>query len=103
MFSRKMGVKTLPPPTKEVAEDKTTSKRATETTKINVFGSGGSALTKLKADYRALEESKPLQHLVNDPTSNMFVTGKPDEWTSAPVFRRQSFVDDICFVGKSFE
>ena len=41
----------------KVAEDETASKRATETIELNEFGSGGSALTNLEADHRALDES----------------------------------------------
>ena len=60
-------------------------------------------MTKLEADYRALDESDPLQRLVNDPASNMFATGEPDDSNVVPVFCRRSFVDDICFGGKSFD
>ena len=87
----------------KVAEDETASKRATETKDLNEFGSVGSALTNLEADHRALDESDPLQRLVNDPASNMFVTGAFDEPTIVPVFRCRVFVDDIFFGGKSCE
>ena len=50
----------------KVAEDEIASKRATKTIAINEFGLGGPALTKLEADYRALDESDPLRRLVND-------------------------------------
>ena len=41
----------------KAAKDETASKRATKTTELNEFGLGGSALTKLEADYRVFEES----------------------------------------------
>ena len=42
-------------------------------------------------------------HLVNDPASNMSVTGEPDESTVVLEFGRRSLVSDICFDGKRFE
>ena len=47
----------------KVAEDKTASKRSAKTTHLNEFGSVGSAVTDLEADYRALDESDPFQRL----------------------------------------
>ena len=44
-----------------------------------------------------------MQSLVNDPSSNMFVTGEVDESAVTPVFCRRSFVDGICFGGSSFK
>ena len=49
-------------------------------------------MTKLEADYLALDEDYPLQFLVNDLSNNMFHTGNPDESTVTPVFCRSSFV-----------
>ena len=43
----------------KVAEEVTACDRATEATALNKSGTGGSALTKVEADYRALEESNP--------------------------------------------
>ena len=62
-------------------------------------------LTELEseADYRALDESDPLQRLINDPASYMFATGEPDDSTAVPMFCRRSLVDDTCFGGKSFD
>ena len=68
----------------KVTEDETASKRAAETTDLHELGRGGSALTKLEVDYRALDESDSLQRLINDSTSNMFVTSEPDESTVFP-------------------
>ena len=70
----------------KAAQDETASRHANETTGLNDFGSGGPALTKLEADYRALNESDPLRRLVNDPASNMFATSDPDDSTDVPVF-----------------
>ena len=44
-----------------------------------------------------------VQLMVNDPENNMFLTGEPEESTLATVFKRRSFVDDICFGGRSFD
>ncbi|KAG3150220.1 hypothetical protein PI126_g11618 [Phytophthora idaei] len=60
-----------------------------------------SRLTKFEADRRTQTQSDPVQMLVNGPDTGMFVGGEPDE--SSPVFKRRSFVDDICFGGKTFE
>ena len=40
--------------------------------------------------------------MVNDPESNMLLTGIPDESIIVPVFKRRSFVDDNCFCGRFF-
>ncbi|KAG3068375.1 hypothetical protein PI124_g21887 [Phytophthora idaei] len=45
----------------------------------------------------------PVQQLINDPDSNMFLTNEPDESPLIPVLSRRSFVDDICFCGVTFE
>ena len=90
-------------PKAKVGEDETACKRATKPTELKAFCTGRSALTKLEADYREIDESDPLQSFVNNPASNMFVTGIPDESTAVPVFCRRSFVDDICFGGQSFD
>ena len=44
-----------------------------------------------------------VRRMINDPENNMFLTGETDESTLAPVFKRRSFVDDICFNGRSFD
>ena len=41
--------------------------------------------------------------MVNDPENNLFLTGEPDEQTLAPVSKRRSLVDGICFGGWSFD
>ena len=60
-------------------------------------------MTKLEADYRALDGSNPLRRLDNDSASNFFFTGEPDDATAVPMFYRRSFVEDICVGGKTFD
>ncbi|OWY99817.1 hypothetical protein PHMEG_00029120 [Phytophthora megakarya] len=50
-----------------------------------------------------VENRDPVLKLVNEPTSDMFVTNEVDESALVPVFDRRSFVDDICFGGKTFD
>ena len=77
--------------------------RANDTTELNEFYTDGSALTNIEAEYRALDMYDRLRRLVNDPASNMFVTGKPHESTVVPVFSGRLFIDYICFGGKNFD
>ncbi|GMF53921.1 unnamed protein product [Phytophthora fragariaefolia] len=60
-------------------------------------------LTKFDADRRALAESDPMQYFVDSPAADMFNTGEPDQSSWVPVFERRSFVDDICFGGRTFD
>ncbi|OWY94865.1 hypothetical protein PHMEG_00035284 [Phytophthora megakarya] len=59
--------------------------------------------TKFAAARNELENQDPMLRLVNEPTSDMFVTNEVDESAHVPVFDRRSFVDDICFGGKTFD
>ena len=61
----------------KVTEDETASKRAAETTDLHELGRGGSALTKLEVDYRALDESDPLQRLVMIRQTTYLSRAKP--------------------------
>ncbi|GMF52143.1 unnamed protein product [Phytophthora fragariaefolia] len=60
-------------------------------------------LTKFDADRRALAESDPMQYFIDSPAADMFNTGEPDQSSWVPVFERRSFVDDICFGGRTFD
>ncbi|KAE9062449.1 hypothetical protein PF006_g31164, partial [Phytophthora fragariae] len=62
-----------------------------------------SSTSKFEADHRASAESDPLQDLVNGPDGDMFTNGETDESALTPVFKRRSFVDDICFGGATFD
>ncbi|KAE9163080.1 hypothetical protein PF005_g30592 [Phytophthora fragariae] len=45
----------------------------------------------------------PVLQLINHPDADMFTASEPDESSLVPVFDRRSFVDDICFGGRTFE
>ncbi|KAE8962634.1 hypothetical protein PF011_g29311 [Phytophthora fragariae] len=62
-----------------------------------------SSTSKFEADHRASAESDPLQDLVNGPDGDMFTNGETDVSALTPVFKRRSFVDDICFGGATFD
>ncbi|OWY98682.1 hypothetical protein PHMEG_00030495 [Phytophthora megakarya] len=59
--------------------------------------------TKFAAARNDVENQDPVLKLVNEPTSDMFVTKEAKESALVPVFDRRSFVDDICFRGKTFD
>ncbi|POM79906.1 Hypothetical protein PHPALM_2322, partial [Phytophthora palmivora] len=59
--------------------------------------------TKYEADHQTLADTDPLMELINSPDADMFSTGESDQSKLVPVFHRRSFVDDICFGGKSFD
>ncbi|GMF50557.1 unnamed protein product [Phytophthora fragariaefolia] len=59
-------------------------------------------LTNLDADCRALAESDPMQDFIDSPAADMFTTGEPDQSSWVPVFEQRSFVEDICFGGRTF-
>ena len=87
----------------KAAEDDTASMRPRKHEGLDESNSDTVAMTKLDANYRALDELDPLKMLVDDTSNNMFVNGKVYESAVTPVFCRRSFVDDIFFGGTSFE
>ena len=87
----------------KAAEDDTAGMRTSEHGGLDESNSDTVSMTKLDADYRALDEVDPLQMFVDDRSNKMFVNGEVDESAVTPVFCRRSFVDDIFFGGTSFE
>ena len=87
----------------KAAEDDTAGMRTSEHGGLDESNSDTVSMTKLDADYRALDEVDPLQMFVDDRSNKMFVNGEVDESAVTPVFCRRSFVDDIGFGGTSFE
>ena len=47
--------------------------------------------------------SEPVKFCINDPVNNMFLIREAEESEFIPVFKRRSFVDDICFGGRLFD
>ncbi|GMG17541.1 unnamed protein product [Phytophthora fragariaefolia] len=47
--------------------------------------------------------SDPMKDFIDSPAADMFNTGEPDPSSWVPVFERRSFVDDICFGGRTFD
>ena len=68
----------------KAAEDEAARTRTGENTGFDESRNDTVAMNKLDVDYRALDEVEPLQSLVNDPSSNMFVTGEADESAVTP-------------------
>ncbi|GMF14401.1 unnamed protein product [Phytophthora fragariaefolia] len=58
--------------------------------------------TRLEADRESSDRLDSLSAVASDPWGDMFVSGEADQSSLVPVFERRSFVDDICFGGKSF-
>ena len=61
------------------------------------------SVTKFVTDCCINTDPDAVQRMVNDPENNMFLTEKADESILAPVLKRLSFVDDICFGERSFD
>ena len=59
--------------------------------------------TKFEADCCINTDPDAVQRMVNDPENNMFLAAGRDESTLSPVSKRWSFVDDICFSGRSLK
>ncbi|GMF54478.1 unnamed protein product [Phytophthora fragariaefolia] len=59
--------------------------------------------TRFEADRDSSDIPDPLSSVVNDPRGDMFASGEAGQSSLVPVFERRSFVDDICFGGKSFD
>ncbi|GMF38680.1 unnamed protein product [Phytophthora fragariaefolia] len=47
--------------------------------------------------------SDAMQEFINSPEADVFASGEPDQSSLIPVFGRRSFVDDICFGGRTFD
>ncbi|GMF29474.1 unnamed protein product [Phytophthora fragariaefolia] len=58
---------------------------------------------KIDAAHEDSVSADPVSQLINSPDADMFTTNEADTSTLAPVFDRLSFVDDICFGGKTFD
>ncbi|OWY98320.1 hypothetical protein PHMEG_00030939 [Phytophthora megakarya] len=88
----------------KAAEDLVKSKQAhSAELSTKSWGDSPIAKTKFAAARSDVENQDPVLMLVNEPTSDMFATGEVDESTFVPVFDRRTFVDDICFGGKTFD
>ncbi|GMF18426.1 unnamed protein product [Phytophthora fragariaefolia] len=59
--------------------------------------------TKFEAAHEDSVSADPVSQLINSPDADMFTTSEADTSTLVPVFDRRSFVDDICFGGKTFD
>ncbi|KAE8885407.1 hypothetical protein PF003_g30742 [Phytophthora fragariae] len=59
--------------------------------------------TKFAAAHDDSATMDPVLQLINHPDADMFTASEPDESSLVPVFDRRSFVDDICFGGRTFE
>ncbi|GMF63161.1 unnamed protein product [Phytophthora fragariaefolia] len=59
--------------------------------------------TKFDAAHEDSVTADPVSQLINSPNADMFTTSEADTSTLVPVFDRRSFVDDICFGGKTFD
>ncbi|GMF51326.1 unnamed protein product [Phytophthora fragariaefolia] len=59
--------------------------------------------TKFDAAHEDSVSADPVSQLINSPDADMFTTSEADTSTLVPVFDRRSFVDDICFGGKTFD
>ncbi|GMG17570.1 unnamed protein product [Phytophthora fragariaefolia] len=59
--------------------------------------------TRFEADRESSDIPDFLSTAVTDPRGDMFVSGEADQSSLVPVFGRQSFVDEICFGGESFD
>ncbi|GMG17587.1 unnamed protein product [Phytophthora fragariaefolia] len=81
-------------------EQEAAAQRKTYSTDITFKPTG---LAKFDADRRALAESDAMQEFISSPEADMFASGEPDQSSLIPVFERRSFVDDICFGGRTFD
>ncbi|GMF57264.1 unnamed protein product [Phytophthora fragariaefolia] len=59
--------------------------------------------TKFDAAHEDSGTADPASQQINSPDADMFTTSEADTATLVPVFVRRSFVDDICFGGKTFD
>ncbi|GMF63198.1 unnamed protein product [Phytophthora fragariaefolia] len=59
--------------------------------------------TKFDAAHEDSVTADPVSQLINCPDTDMFTTSEADTSTLVLVFDRRSFVDDICFDGKTFD
>ncbi|GMF36309.1 unnamed protein product [Phytophthora fragariaefolia] len=59
--------------------------------------------TKFDAAHEDSVTTDPVLQQINSPDVDMFTTSEADTSTLVPVFDRRSFVDDICFDGKTFD
>ncbi|OWY95451.1 hypothetical protein PHMEG_00034540, partial [Phytophthora megakarya] len=88
----------------KAAEDLVKSKQAHSAEhSTKPWGESPIAKTKFAAARNDVENQDPVLMLVNEPASDMFATNEVDESALVPVFDRRSFVDDICFGGKTFD
>ncbi|GMF41156.1 unnamed protein product [Phytophthora fragariaefolia] len=59
--------------------------------------------TKFDAAHEDSVTAEPVSQLINSPDTDMLTDSEADTSTLVPVFDRRSFVDDICFGGKTFD
>ncbi|GMF46669.1 unnamed protein product [Phytophthora fragariaefolia] len=59
--------------------------------------------TKFDAAHEDPVSADQVSQLINSPDAGMFTASEADTSTLVPVFYRRSFVDDICFGGKTFD
>ncbi|GMF44550.1 unnamed protein product [Phytophthora fragariaefolia] len=57
----------------------------------------------MRAPHEDSVTADPVSQLINSPDADMVTTSEADTSTLVPVFDRRSFVDDICFSGKTFD
>ncbi|GMF42340.1 unnamed protein product [Phytophthora fragariaefolia] len=81
--------------------------RTAEAADTTVGGSPTDTVTHSRTRFEADRESSDLPDsipaVVNDPRGDKFASGEADQSLLVPVFKRRSFVDDICFGGESFD
>ncbi|GMF27856.1 unnamed protein product [Phytophthora fragariaefolia] len=59
--------------------------------------------TKFDAAHEDSVTADPVSQLIISPDADLFTTSEADTSTLVPVFDRRSFVDDVCFGGKTFD